>query len=45
LQQHALEHQCQLAADLVNLSTPAQRQVVVSKLKGWEEDSRALMGQ
>jgi Family of unknown function (DUF6279) len=42
LQQRALEHQCQLAADLVNLSTPAQRQVVVGKLKGWEEDARAL---
>jgi Family of unknown function (DUF6279) len=42
LQQRALEHQCQLAADLVNLSTPAQRQVAVGKLKGWEEDARAL---
>jgi hypothetical protein len=44
LQQRSLEHQCQLAADLVNMSTPAQRQVVVGKLKGWEEDARALMG-
>jgi hypothetical protein len=45
LQQRSVEHHCQLAADLVNLSTPAQRQVVVGKLRGWEEDSRALVGQ
>ncbi len=44
LQQRALEHNCQLAADLVNMGTPAQRQVAVGKLKGWEEDARALMG-
>jgi hypothetical protein len=42
LQQRSLEHQCQLAADLVNMTTPAQRQTLVGKLKGWEEDARAL---
>jgi hypothetical protein len=42
LQQRSLDHQCQLAADLVNMATPAQRQVLLGKLKGWEEDARVL---
>ncbi len=44
LQHQSLQHHCQLAADLVNLSTPAQRQVAAAKLKGWEEDARSMMG-
>jgi hypothetical protein len=33
---------CQLSADLHNATSPAQRQVLVQKLKGWEADLRAL---
>lgn len=44
LQQRAAVHNCQLAADVVNLSTPAQRAFAADKLKGWEEDVRGLMG-
>lgn len=44
LQQRAATHNCQLAADVMNLSTPAQRVFAADKLKGWEEDVRGLMG-
>ena len=39
----ALEN-CELAATLHNLTTPAQRQHARRKLKGWEEDLRLLVG-
>ena len=35
---------CALAATMHNLMTPAQRQVARGKLKGWEDDLRALIG-
>ena len=34
---------CALSAKLHNSSSPAQRQHAVAKLKGWEDDLRALM--
>lgn len=35
-------YNCGFAASLHNATTPAQRQVAVAKLKGWEADFRAL---
>ncbi len=45
LQPRALEYNCALAADVHNLSTPAQRQLAAEKIKGWEDDLRALIAQ
>lgn len=45
LQPRALEYNCALAADVHNLSTPAQRHVAAERLKGWEDDLRALIAQ
>jgi hypothetical protein len=42
VQQRNLEHSCKVAADLHNSTTPAQRQTLRLKLKGWEDDLRAL---
>jgi hypothetical protein len=41
-QQRLLAYNCQFAADIHNATTPAQRQQAVKKLKGWEQDLRAL---
>ena len=35
-------HQCRLAADLHNASTPAQRRKARAQFRSWEEDFRAL---
>lgn len=37
-------YNCEFAAQLHNTTTPAQRRTAVGKLKGWEEDLRALVG-
>ena len=44
-QQRLTEYNCALIAQLHNSTTPAQRQTARSKLKGWEEDLRALAAQ
>ncbi len=41
-QQRLLQENCAVAAGLHNLTTAAQRQAARSKLKGWEDDLRAL---
>ena len=41
-QQRLTQHNCALAAQTHNLSTPAQRRFAALKLKGWEDDLRAL---
>ncbi len=41
-QQKLIDYNCAFAADLHNATTPAQRQQAVKKLKGWEDDLRAL---
>ena len=43
LQQRSIKQRCQLAADLLNMSTPQQRQSLANKLKGWEEAARAMV--
>ena len=45
LQQKAVDYNCALAADVHNLSTPAQRQAAAEKFMGWEDDLRALIAQ
>ena len=42
-QQRLADYNCNLAAQIHNTTTPAQRQRARDKLKGWEEDLRALM--
>ena len=37
LQQRSIRQRCQLAADLLNISNPQQRQSLQNKLKSWEE--------
>jgi len=37
-------HNCAFAAELHNSTTPAQRQAATKKVKGWEDDLRALSG-
>ena len=37
-----VRYNCGFAADLHNSTTPAQRQVALERLKGWERDVRAL---
>jgi hypothetical protein len=41
-QQKLSAYNCNLAAQIHNAATPAQRQRLRDKLKGWEEDMRAL---
>lgn len=45
LQHKAIDYNCALAADVHNLSTPAQRQAAAEKFMGWEDDLRALIAQ
>jgi hypothetical protein len=42
-QQGLAEYNCKLAAQIHNAAAPAQRQRARDKLKGWEDDMRALM--
>jgi hypothetical protein len=44
-QQRLTEYNCVFVAQLHNSTSPAQRQTARSKLKGWEEDLRALAAQ
>jgi Family of unknown function (DUF6279) len=44
-QQRLTEYNCVFAAQLHNSTTAAQRQAARAKLKGWEEDLRALAAQ
>ena len=44
-QQRLTEYNCAFIAQLHNSTTPAQRQVARGKLKGWEDDLRALAAQ
>ncbi len=44
-QQRLTEYNCVFIAQLHNSTSPAQRQTARSKLKGWEEDLRALAAQ
>ena len=41
-QQRLLDYNCALAARLHNAMSPAQRQAARERLKGWEDDLRAL---
>ncbi len=41
-QQKLADHNCSLVAQIHNAATPAQRQRLRDKLKGWEDDMRAL---
>lgn len=43
-QDRLAQDNCALAATMHNLTTPAQRQFARGKLKGWEDDLRALIG-
>ncbi|HET9977465.1 MAG TPA: DUF6279 family lipoprotein [Burkholderiaceae bacterium] len=43
-QERLMQDNCALAATMHNLTTPAQRRFARDKLKGWEDDLRALMG-
>ena len=43
-QQRLLDFNCGLAARVHNAATPAQRELAASRLKGWEDDMRALAG-
>jgi len=44
-QQRLFDYNCQLIARLHNSTTPQQRRYGADKLKGWEDDLRALAGQ
>jgi hypothetical protein len=44
-QQRLLRYNCDLAAQVHNLATPEQRQAAAKRLKGWEDDARALAAQ
>ena len=41
-QQAVVAHNCRLAAQIHNAATPAQRRHAADKVKGWEDDLRAL---
>jgi hypothetical protein len=41
-QQRLQQFNCRFVAELHNLTTPAQRAVAADKLRGWEDDLRAL---
>jgi hypothetical protein len=45
LQQRVAQHNCALAAQLHNTTTPEQRRTAARKLKDWEEDFRTLAAQ
>ena len=42
-QQRLIDFNCTLVAQVHNQTTPAQRQAAAERLKGWEDDARALM--
>ena len=44
-QQRLTEYNCALIVRFHNSTTPAQRQAARARLKGWEEDLRALVAQ
>jgi hypothetical protein len=44
-QRRRTQNNCELAAQIHNATTPAQRAKAQSRLKGWESDVRALIGQ
>jgi hypothetical protein len=44
-QQRLTDYNCALVAQLHNSTTPAQRETARGKLKGWEQDLRALAAQ
>ena len=44
-QQRLTDYNCALVAELHNSTTPAQRQAARARLKGWEQDLRALAAQ
>lgn len=44
-QERLKQYNCRLAAQLHNVTTPAQRKIAAQKLKGWEDDVRALMAE
>lgn len=44
-QRKLVPHNCQMAADIHNAASPAQRASAVGRLKGWEGDVRALASQ
>ncbi len=44
-ERRVVDHQCQLVARLHNLSNAEQRATLRAKLKGWEDDLRALAAQ
>lgn len=43
-QKRLIDYNCAFAAEFHNATTPAQRQRLAEKLKGWETDIRALIG-
>jgi len=43
-QKQLFDHNCRLVARFHNSTTPEQRRRGADKLKGWEEDLRALAG-
>jgi len=44
-QQHLIDYNCALVARLHNHTTPEQRRQAAERLKGWEDDMRALAAQ
>ncbi len=44
-ERRVIDHQCQLVSRIHNLSSPEQRGALRAKLKGWEDDLRALAAQ
>ena len=42
--QRLLQENCAVAAAMHNAMSPVQRQAARAKLKGWEDDLRALAG-
>jgi hypothetical protein len=44
-QRRLVAYNCAFAAQIHNATTPAQRQAARTRLKGWEEDLRALVAQ
>jgi hypothetical protein len=44
-QERLVQYNCDFAAKVHNATTPAQRDAATKRIKGWEEDFRALAGQ
>jgi len=44
-QQRLMQYNCAFAAQVHNITTPEQRSHAVKRLKGWEDDLRALVAQ